>query len=336
MILKNPKRKFIAFLLTATICVFANAQYQISAVRTLLSVFSEFISVSLPLKKVGRSTATISASVGQISLKLEKEVGKSGIKISTTVPLDDFQAIANAMYLAEYGRKPLAKFDETSGIFIVVTHNNQRSVFVSDADPICIANLAEVTVFTVSLRNRYVEVPVSTAVSDVIFGGTADACKSIQSEIENRRFHANFSTRRQGKEQTSNREVATPQSPTNHERYQKDTLCTVRLDSNSRQIGEYFGECKNGFANGHGTVSFYTPRPINFDPNQAISYGNHIYQGNFVDGMASGRGNLRAPQVGLFMDGEFQFGIPVSGTGAIYLNGQSRRFRLTARGLELE
>jgi hypothetical protein len=131
----------------------------------------------------------------------------------------------------------------------------------------------------------------------------------------------------------NSRTTPPPQAPTPRE---PSIACAVRVTADSRQISDYRGECRNGLANGVGSFSFFTPRPSNAGSGQVTSYGTHFYQGEFVDGFASGRGTLRAPEVGMVLEGIFEFGLPVSGSGVIFHSGQSRRFRLSDRGVQFE
>jgi MORN repeat len=205
-------------------------------------------------------------------------------------------------------------------------YNGERTVFVSNADPICIANISEPALFTVSLSGRFIEVPVSKAVSDVVFGTSKDACDSISRDLESRKLE-------QASTPTAREIQPAPPNPSQRE---TSTTCAVYVTPNSRQVGDYSGECRNGRANGFGSFSFYSPRPANAGPGQVTSQGMHLYQGNFVDGWASGQGVLRAPEVGMILDAQFEFGIPMTGTGVIVHNGQSRRFRLSTRGVEFD
>jgi hypothetical protein len=117
---------------------------------------------------------------------------------------------------------------------------------------------------------------------------------------------------------------------------ESSALCVVRVTAESRLVGGYSGECRNGLANGMGSFSFFTPRPSNAGSGQVTSYGTHFYKGNFVDGFASGSGVLRAPEVGMVLEGTFEFGLPVSGSGVIFHSGQNRRFRLSGGGVQFD
>lgn len=177
------KNSFVAFGLIVAISVSSTSGAQ-TPLQVGLSLLTEFFTVSLPLLRAGRTTASITATTSRVLLKLDREVGKTGIKISTSVPLGDFQALARATYAAQNGKTSTAKFDESSGIFIIVVHRGERTVFVSDAEQLCVANIAEPTLITVSLKGRYIEVPVSTEATDVMFGSSKADCEAIGRQID--------------------------------------------------------------------------------------------------------------------------------------------------------
>jgi hypothetical protein len=82
----NEKWRKRALLGTVLSCMATNeifAQYQVGVARALLSVFAELLSVSVPLKSAGRTVAKISVSAAKVSLNVEREIGKSGVKVST-------------------------------------------------------------------------------------------------------------------------------------------------------------------------------------------------------------------------------------------------------------
>jgi hypothetical protein len=162
------------------------AQYSTVATR-LLSIISEFFTVSLPLLRTGRTAATISANAGKVSMKIDREL-KSGVKIGLNIPLTDFQAIARATYISLNGKNPSSEFDEKSGVFVIVVHNNERTVFVTQAETICVANTVEPTLISVSFSSRHIEIPVSTSVTDVMFGSNKSECEAIGRQIDQQKL----------------------------------------------------------------------------------------------------------------------------------------------------
>ena len=197
----------LTLFLISCLCSTALAQYQAPAIRALLSVFAELFSVSLPLRASGRTAAKISVSSSKVVLNVEREVGRSGLKISAAIPLSDFQATAKAAYVSLNGKEPPARFDEKSGIFIVVVHKGERTVFVVNADPICVANIAEPALFTISISGRYVEVPVSRSVSDIVFGTSKEACDSIRRDLDSKKVVEPLAPTREISEPTSLQEL---------------------------------------------------------------------------------------------------------------------------------
>lgn len=149
----------------------------------VINICKEFINVSVPILKSGRSSASIVANAEKVVIKFDKEISKHGIKISGSLPLSDFESVASAVYSAYTGKKPEAEFDKTQGIFVIVNHKGARTVFVSENNQLCIANISNPAIFKISISSRFIEIPVENGATDVMFGASEQECNLIHSEI---------------------------------------------------------------------------------------------------------------------------------------------------------
>jgi TonB family protein len=157
--------------------------------RPMLLLVEKFASFTLPIYKKGRTAANFALSGGKFVLKLEQEVTKSGIKVGATVPLFTFQDIAAVAYkLTHNGDAPEGTFDEKNGIFIIVVHNGERTIFVSEQNKICVANVIESKLIRIDMNARAVFIPVSKENTEVMFGASDEECDGIDAEIKNRKI----------------------------------------------------------------------------------------------------------------------------------------------------
>lgn len=181
--MRNLKLKIILFV-SCMFMLSACGPGAAPAARQLLSILGQFAVASLPLVKVGRNTASLSVGSAGLALKFEREMIKNGIKIGGSFPLGDFSSLAAIVYQAQ-NKEPLpdnAKFKE-EGIFVILNFNGERTVFVSENESICVANVAEAVLMRVSINGRYVEVPVHSAQGDLMFGSSVEECDNIEKEI---------------------------------------------------------------------------------------------------------------------------------------------------------
>jgi TonB family protein len=156
--------------------------------RLLIPTLQEFAAFTIPIFRRGRTAASFGMSSGKFVLKLEREITKSGIKVGASVPLGTFQEIATAMYMAaNNGQLPRDAFDDSAGMFIIVRHNGERTIFMAEHKVVCIANVAEVQLIWLSPDSRSLTISATQEVTDVMFGTDDEGCNEINAEIDRRK-----------------------------------------------------------------------------------------------------------------------------------------------------
>ena len=153
-----------------------------------LLIATEFAAFTIQIKKIGRTSASITYSGGKYALKLEYEIIKDGFKAGIAIPFEKFQQIAAYLYRHMHnGEEPPRAFDETKGIFIILLHKDTSTIYVAENDNLCVANVAEAQLIRVSMATRTITIPVSGERTDIVFGASDAECIAITDEIENRK-----------------------------------------------------------------------------------------------------------------------------------------------------
>jgi hypothetical protein len=156
--------------------------------NVLVDVLFEFATATIPLKKFGRAAALLSVSGGKAALKIETEIGKSGIKVGGAYPILDLKAAVAEAYRQTHKREPPQDFGVNfSGSALVVVRGAEKFIFFIESTSYCVANIDESSIVSVDHEKRIVSIEVSEDLTDVSFATTAEGCATIAADISERK-----------------------------------------------------------------------------------------------------------------------------------------------------
>lgn len=159
-----------------------------TVVSTVIDVLFEFATASFSLKKLSRLPAVLTVSGGKAALKLETEIGKSGIKVGGSYPIVDLRAAVAEAYRQTHGREPPPSFEVSfAGSALIVKRGAEQFLFFVDSTSFCIANIDEASLVSVDHEKNIVAIEVDADVSDVRFSTTTQGCSEISTQIQTRK-----------------------------------------------------------------------------------------------------------------------------------------------------